>query len=234
MYRVTALSRAVVAACLAISFPFLTNQSAQAQGAERSWAGFYIGAHGAYVSAETDYINPSTPSQTLEGAMLGLQVGYNWQVGRVVLGAEADVSFGKVNDFIRDGNFLTEDGDLRAFGSVRARIGYSFGNFLPYITGGLMWARLEQGITCPAAAAFGDCVITGAFDVRSTETLTGWIAGGGAEYAINNNWSLKAEVLVGKFQSENYTGTVPVVGKQTTPVDVDLNYTAKIGINYRF
>jgi outer membrane immunogenic protein len=78
------------------------------------------------------------------------------------------------------------------------------------------------------------CNTTGAFDARSTETLTGWTAGAGAEYAIDRNWSLKAEVLFGKFRSEDYTGTVPVFGKQTTPVDVDLNYTAKIGVNYRF
>ena len=207
---------------------------ANAQTYDVKWQGFYIGGHGAYLSAETDYTNPATPSQTLEGAMLGLQAGYNWQMGRVVLGVEADVSFGNVNDFIRDGNFLTEDGDMRAFGSVRARLGYSFGNFLPYITGGLMWARLEQGITCPDAAAFGVCAGTGAFDVRSTETLFGWTAGAGAEYAISRNWSLKAEVLFGKFETEDYTGTVPVVGKQTVPVDVDLSYVAKIGVNYRF
>lgn len=45
MYRVTALSRAVFAACLAASFSFLSNQKAQAQGPDR-WAGFYVSGHG--------------------------------------------------------------------------------------------------------------------------------------------------------------------------------------------
>src|SRR5688572_3732067 len=45
MYRVTALSRAVFAACLAASFSCLSNQTAQAQGPDR-WAGFYVSGHG--------------------------------------------------------------------------------------------------------------------------------------------------------------------------------------------
>jgi outer membrane immunogenic protein len=208
--------------------------SASAQSFDGRWQGFYVGAHGAYLSAKTDYENPSTPSQSLQGAMLGIQAGYNWQVGRVVYGIEADAAFGRVNDFIRDGNFLTEDGELRTFGTIRGRLGYSFGNFLPYITAGFMWAHLEQGITCPAAAAFGSCAFTGAFDARSTETFTGWTAGAGAEYAIGRNWSIKGEMLFGKFDDKNYTGTVPVVGTVTTPVELDLSYTAKIGVNYRF
>ena len=217
-----------------VGFLGLAAGSANAQTYDVKWQGFYIGGHGAYLSATTDYVNPSTPSQTLEGAMLGLQAGYNWQMGRVVLGVEADVSFGNVNDFIRDGNFLTEDGEIRAFGSVRARLGYSFGNILPYVTGGLMWARLEQGITCPTGAPAAFCQAAGPFDARSTETLLGWTAGAGVEYAINRNWSLKGEVLFGKFDDKDYTGNAGNFGTQTTPVELDLNYTAKIGVNYRF
>ena len=97
-----------------------------------------------------------------------------------------------------------------------------------------MWAQLHQGITCPDAAAFGVCAVTGAFDARSTETLTGWTAGFGAEYAIGRHWSLKGEVLFGSFETKDYTGTVPVFGTQTTPVTLDLGYIAKIGVNYRF
>ena len=143
------------------------------------------------------------------------------------------MSFGNVRDFIRDGNFLTQDGELQAFGTVRARLGYSFGSFLPYVTGGLMWARLHQGITCPDAAPFGVCSITGAFDSRSTETLTGWTAGFGAEYAIARHWSIKGEVLFGRFDTQGFTGTV--LGQTTTvPVELDLGYIAKVGVNYRF
>jgi opacity protein-like surface antigen len=208
--------------------------SANAQSADIKWQGFYIGGHGADLSARTDYENPDTPSQSFRGAMLGLQAGYNWQFGRIVVGAEADVAFGSVNDFIRDGNFLTEDGEITAFGTLRARLGYSFGNFLPYVTGGLMWGYLHQGITCPAGATAGICVATGQFDTRSTEMLTGWTAGGGAEYAINKSWSLKGEVLFGQFHTKDYTGTVPVFGKQSTPVELDLNHVVRLGVNYRF
>ena len=80
---------------------------ANAQSGNFNWQGFYIGAHGNQFSASTDYANADTPSQQFGGAMLGLQAGYNWQFGRLVVGAEADIAFGSLNDFIRDGNFLT-------------------------------------------------------------------------------------------------------------------------------
>jgi opacity protein-like surface antigen len=207
---------------------------ANAQSANFNWQGFYIGAHASHFSAGTDYANPDTPSQQFGGAMLGLQAGYNWQFGRLVVGAEADIAFGSLNDFVRDGNFLTQDGEIGSFGTLRARLGYSFGNFLPYVTGGLMWTYLHQGITCPAGATAGICLVTGAFDVRSTEMLTGWTFGAGAEYALNRNWSIKGDILFGHFNTKDYTGTVPVFGKQTTPVELDLDYVTRLGVNFRF
>lgn len=199
-----------------------------------SWSGFYIGLNGGVLSAATSYPGSETPEQNFEGALLGFQAGYNWQFGRVVAGIEADVGFGKVRDFVRDGSSLTQDGEISSFGSVRARLGYAFGNFLPYITGGFMWARLEQGLTCPSGVAFGSCAVTGPFDVSVKETMVGWTLGAGAEYAISGGWSLKGEVLFGDFDSKNFVATLPVVGASTARVDLDLDYVARLGINYRF
>src|SRR6476659_855481 len=123
-----------------------------------TWTGFYFGGHGAYLSSDTSYAAGSTaPSQSFEGALLGLQAGYNWQLGTVVLGAEADVSFGNIQDALRDGNFLGYSGKIDTMGTVRGRLGYSFGNVMPYLTAGYAWVSLEQGSTCPAAAPFGVC-----------------------------------------------------------------------------
>lgn len=201
-----------------------------------TWHGFYAGVHGSYISVETDYTNPSTPSQGMDGALLGVQAGYNFALGsNWVLGIEGDLSFGKLNDFIRDGNFLTEDGEIRTAGTLRARLGIAMeGGWMSYVTGGLAWDRMEQGSTCPAAAPFGICAATGAFDVRSTEGYTGWVAGGGVEFALSPRWSMKGEGMLGDFGEATYTGTVPVFGTSSTKVEQDLNSLFQVGVNYHF
>jgi outer membrane immunogenic protein len=208
--------------------------SASAQNLEKNWQGFYVGGHGAYLSSDTAYANPTTPTQSLDGALLGLQAGYNWQLGNVVLGAEADVSFGNIKDAVRDGNFLSYNGKIDTMGTVRGRLGYSFGAVMPYLTAGYAWANVEQGSSCPAAAPFGLCAGTGPFTVGSNETMKGWAYGGGVEWAIARQWSLKAELLFIDFDTAHYTANIPNVGTVTAPADLDVNYVAKVGVNYRF
>ena len=36
------------------------------------------------------------------------------------------------------------------FGTVRARLGYAMGKFMPYVTAGLAWDRLRENETCPS------------------------------------------------------------------------------------
>jgi outer membrane immunogenic protein len=205
-----------------------------ADGASGDWHGLYVGAHGTYLSSSTSYANPLTPEQSFDGAMLGFQAGVNFHLSETwIAGIEGDISFGELNDFIRDGNFLTEDGSISTTGTLRARLGVLISpDTLLYATGGLAWSDLEQGSTCPVGAPFGVCAVTGAFDVRSTETFVGWVLGGGLEFKIAPKWSLKAEVMTGDFGSTDYTGTVPVFGTVTTPVDHDLDVMAQFGVNF--
>ena len=209
-----------------------------APAGDRSWTGLYVGGHGAYLSSDTDYVLPTTPTEALDGALLGLQVGYNWQIGRIVLGAEADISWGNIKDTVRDGNFLAYHGRIDTMSTVRGRLGYSFGDVLPYLTAGWIWAHVEQGVSCADGAAivapFSACAFTGPFKVSPKATMQGWVFGGGLEWAIAKQWSLKGEVLFGEFDTENFTATLPVVGNVTAPAGLDLNYLAKVGLNYRF
>jgi opacity protein-like surface antigen len=214
---------------------FFLGSAGGVSAGERSWTGFYFGGHGAYLSSDTSYAAGSTaPSQSLDGALLGLQAGYNWQMGKVVIGAEADISFGNVKDFQRDGNFLSYNGKIETMGTVRGRLGYSLGSVMPYLTAGYAWVNLEQGSTCPAGAPFGLCSGTGAFNVASKETHQGFVYGGGVEWAIAKQWSLKAEVLFMDLDTENYTANIPNVGTVTAPATLNVDYVAKAGVNYRF
>lgn len=210
--------------------------TAQADGMANGWHGFYVGAHGSYLDTDTDYINPATPEQSFSGAMLGIQAGFNIDIGpRWIFGVEGDISWGNLDEFIRDGNFLTQDGNIDTSGTLRARLGYLVSpEVLLFATGGLAWNTLEQGITCPAGAGFGICAVTGAFDSRSSESFVGWVAGAGIEFQIAPKWSLKAEAMAGDYGSTDYTGTIPVFGTSTTSVEQNLNMLVQFGVNYHF
>ena len=166
--------------------------------------------------------------------MLGGQIGYSLQSGSLVYGLEADISFGKLNDFIRDGNYLTESGKISQLGTVRARLGYDMGGWMPYITGGLMWDTLQQNTTCPAGAGFGVCAATGPFSATVTKTFTGWTAGPGAELAISDKWSLKGDVLFSNLGKQTYTSTIPVAGTISAQLGQTLHSVSRLGISYKF
>jgi len=213
-----------------VLFAISTDVSAQSP----RWTGVYVGAHGLYLESETSYANPTTPHQYFRGPMAGAQIGYNYQFQQFVIGAEADISFGSLDDFVRDGNFLTFNGKVESMGTLRARLGYDFNGFMPYLTAGLMWNKLAQGSACPAGAGFGVCAITGPYSVSSSERFQGFTWGFGAEYALNRHWSVKAEVLFADLGKQDFTATIPVAGTVTAPVWQDLDYVARAGINYRF
>src|SRR6266850_340416 len=77
-------------------------------GAVYNWTGFYLGGHAGYGAGS---FGPDTNTEPLQGAFFphsvtgmigGYQAGYNWQLtNRVVLGVEADISFGSPVDIPR-------------------------------------------------------------------------------------------------------------------------------------
>lgn len=69
--------------------------------------------------------------------------------------------------------------------TIRGRLGYSFGPALLYATGGVAFAEFENDL---------------AADVLDE---TGWVAGGGLEYKIRDNWSLGAEGLYHSFEADD-------------------------------
>ena len=62
------------------------------------WNGFYVGLHGGYAWQDVDGIfnNATTPTVLsaidLNGAIVGGQLGYNYQSGQFLLGIEGDAS----------------------------------------------------------------------------------------------------------------------------------------------
>jgi len=72
-----------------------------------------------------------------------------------------------------------------ALGTIRARLGYSFGPALLYATGGAAYGQVENQVTYRAGGNFGSN--------SETAELGGYVVGGGIEYSVTPKWSVKAE-----------------------------------------
>jgi outer membrane immunogenic protein len=216
----------VMAADMRVKAPLL-----KAPAALPSWTGFYIGATGGYGwgdSRQYDQLGDTSAGYNITGAVGGGEAGYNWQMNQIVLGLEVDISAAHI---FGGGNSTTNYSCLVAggcetnvswFATQRARAGFLVSNsLLAYVTGGAAEARVENlivGGTCSG------CVVT-------TQTRTGWTAGGGLEYQFAPHVTLKAEYLyvdIAQYQWTTFLGGT----------DPGLSFArfgvARGGLNYRF
>jgi outer membrane immunogenic protein len=160
------------------------------------WTGFYIGGNlgGSWANNDATYFQPlflgsGTASFSQASVIGGGQVGYNWQIGAMVLGAEADIEGRHWSDSATVAPFvgaptalvnLTQEENW--LGTVRGRIGFTYGNALLYATGGVAFGGTQHSYT--------EFVSTNAAQTRTlsdSTTKTGWTAGAGVEYAMWKN-----------------------------------------------
>jgi outer membrane immunogenic protein len=145
-----------------------------------NWTGFYAGVHaGALIGqGKVDAAKFSGA-----GFIGGVHAGYNAQFdGGFVVGLETDLDYSSFNKSktVTDGVVAARAKFKNEWdGSTRARVGYAFDNILPYLTGGV---------------AYGDQKVSIAGAGDNSDTRVGWTAGGGVEYAIDQNWIVRGEV----------------------------------------
>jgi len=194
------------------------------------WTGFYVGGHFGYGDAsfgpgtnplpEQGVLFPHSPT----GLIGGFQIGYNRQLANhLVLGVEADASFTSPTDApaLTRAPFNTA---LDYVGTLRGRVGYAFGKWMPYATGGFAWGHTHVNINQ---------------DPQNTSTVIssvghyqpGWTAGLGLEYAVSGNWSAKLEYDHIELSRQFYD--LSVFGLQGINVDPRIDLL-KVGLNYRF
>ena len=226
-----------------------------------TWSGFYIGGNAGYafstqrseittgLSAFNEAIvagggRPRFARLDQEGFTGGGQIGYNYQIGALVIGLEADAAYtdlaarraivtaGAVNTYRQDLNFL---------GTVRGRVGYAFDRLMIYGTGGLAYGDVDtratffSGPTQASAPAF----IGGRAGID-----IGWTAGAGVEYALPTSFSLfnsnaitlKAEALYYDLGSRNVgiTNTAAGIGPGYRANFETNGVIARAGINFKF
>jgi len=181
-----------------------------------SWTGFYVGVNTGYLWGKSHWSGTAGNFDVdPKGWMLGGTLGYNYQTGSWVWGIEGDIDY--VNAKATNAGLICNGCKFKDtwLGTVRGRIGYSFGHWLPYFTGG---------------GAFGNEYIADTTGASGTKTQAGWTVGGGVEYAFLNNWSAKLEYLYVDLGSTT-CGTSACGSHET--VDFTSNIV-RAGINYRF
>lgn len=190
-----------------------------------------------------------TGSQSKSVFTGGVQTGYNWQAGNFLYGTELD--FGAFNlkasrsaSGTYGGAFAPPPGTTYTIGSsvetdwlftARGRIGWAFSNLLIYGTGGLAVTDLTvtnsfRDNSFAAASANGS----------ASRTKAGWVLGGGAEWALGKNWTVKGEFLYLNFGSVTLPGLITGFGgnaaySQGLNTSADLTARiARLGVNYKF
>lgn len=166
--------------------------------ADYNWHGLYFGGHvglgrGNANATVLDTAQPSN-SNTFGGPIGGAQLGYNVLLpSHVLLGWEVDASFPNyiasnavIASVVTPQNQVTEELDYVA--TARGRVGYAFGPWLVYGTGGvaLMGGRFLNDL--PSGN-----------EEKQLKTRFGGVAGVGIEYAFDSNWTIRLEYLYGRF-----------------------------------
>lgn len=268
LFGAAILASAVIAPVRAADFPVKADPIAV-----WSWTGFYVGGNVGYSWGRSDTsisffnattgvpIAPPAGSVTggqfnMDGWLAGLQLGYNWQNGRWVLGAEADLQWTGQKG---DANFLcaaTAIGgpclpgstflpagtagaavafsqELRWFGTLRARLGHTITpTSMVYITGGLAVGNIRTNASLTGTTATAPPV-TATATASNSSTEIGWVIGAGLEAVLSGRLTGKIEYLYVDFG--NVSGSVT-----NTVTNVRANYSSEItdhifrvGLNYK-
>jgi outer membrane immunogenic protein len=238
----------------------------------RDWTGYYVGGSlgGAWnatndsVSPTGCFINPAvlcggpipnnllrtdTAHMTGAGFAGGGQAGVNWQRERWVFGIEGDFSYVGINDSVTLNRSLvaplvgswahSETDKSNWLGTFRGRIGVTATpGFLIYATGGLAAGQIRSSSVSTFSATAD--TYAGSF----SDTRTGWTIGGGGEWMISPQWSIKAEYLYVDLGKSTYTDNCTAAGICTAPpiaqpaaYQTELHVhenIARIGFNFHF
>lgn len=148
------------------------------------WTGFYVGAHvgGGWFDASDGFGDSISAS----GFVGGGQVGYNYQIGNWVWGAEFDASGSAVSTNLYGASFNVDSVE-----TLTAKGGYAFDRWLVYGKFGGGWANVSVSVPYYSVGGTGTAAVFGV----------------GTEYALTPNWSAKVEYNVLDFGSSDFGGT---------------------------
>jgi len=157
-----------------------------------TWTGVYIGGQIGY-AWDRDYTIPyvagvATPALgygwSPSGVVGGAHIGYNYQVAQFVFGLEGDVEGSSLNSSVAPTLIpgYTNGVNVPIQGSVRGRAGFAVDRALFFATGGAAFASIREQYFFVTPLTLSSARV-------------GWTVGGGIEYAVTNNWTIRGEYL---------------------------------------
>jgi outer membrane immunogenic protein len=226
------------------------------------WSGFYIGANAGVAWGKTSTSingNPgggvivippaelaalnAIPAQSSNngGFAGGIEAGYNWKIDDWLLGIETDYGAFDVGQtknqsitspvLISPAIVDTINQHLKTdwMWTLRPRLGYASGPWLGYVTGGIATTNIKY-----SASFFDTRVPQNAGSQEISDTKTGWTLGFGGAYALDANWSIKAEYLYADFGNVRGTFTTPTGFVNFTSEAKVIANVLRAGVDYRF
>src|SRR6478672_2190493 len=181
-----------------------------------NWSGFYVGANfgGGWTNG-----SPNIPGNNFYGGITeligGVQAGYNFQAGHLLLGVEGDFDWATFNHPTLPVPTLGSVSN-HWISTVGGRVGLVNDRWLVFakLDGG--WVRSDAIVN-----------LSGSPRWPGASTNGGWLVGGGLEYGFKANWTVKLEYDYLALSNWN-SATVPAVALNR---DVQM---IKAGINYKF
>lgn len=178
-----------------------------------NWDGLFLGAFAGYGWGTLDDsvnsgLDVTDDELDLTGWQVGVSAGANFTVSEaIVAGIVGDIAWTDLNGDVDADSSYSVDWT----GSLRGRLGFDGGAFLPYVTAGV---------------AFANTTVTDAA-LEDTQTHIGWTVGAGVEFAVADNVSLDLQYRYTDFGSKTYD-----LGG---PTDFSLtSHAVTAGVNFRF
>jgi outer membrane immunogenic protein len=143
-----------------------------------SWTGFYAGIQGGGGwGRESWQDNNLAPDFSANGGIFGGQAGYRYQMGQFVFGVEGAGAWAGLTDTVSTttGAAPSETFKVQSLYSATGQVGLAFDRWLPYVKGG--WGGASTNLS------FQNTLAT----ASQSQSSSGWVAGGGLDYAITNN-----------------------------------------------
>lgn len=176
-----------------------------------NWDGVYLGVFGGYGAGTFESTPPGGNDVDISGWLLGAAVGANFTVADgIVAGVVGDIAWANISADPAD--MFGDEFNVNWVGSLRGRLGFDGGAFLPYLTAGL-------------AVAGAEAVDTGF--AEDTGVHVGWTAGAGVEFAVADN--LSVDLL---YRYSDYGTATYDLGPD---YDIDFQtHQVSVGLNWRF
>lgn len=212
------------ASALAFAAPAMA-QSASDNSFTGLWGGVIGGYDASSAGSSVDDDGNDNNDQSIEGAAYGVQLGYDVDLGGVVIGAEAEYA-----DSTAKTEFANGDFEGFGFGSVEtgrdlyfgARIGAKVGpDAMIYAKGGYTNAKYNV-LANDGTTQFSQDIDT-----------DGYRIGAGAEYALSNNAFVKLEYRYSNYSDAEIDFDGALADSDRFNIDTD-RHQVMAGVGFRF